>query len=410
MNADCETAIDDKMPDEPIRRGYGFDGWFDNDDNKVDSETIVTGDINAKARYAPINYEVVFGANGGTGTMDNQMFVYGVAQDLNTNDFSRTNYSFSGWAETETGPVKYQNSQSVVNLTTVEGETIKLFAIWKEDQSPIVPPGPPNPPPPGEPEPVEEIEDTPIPLSIFVSDHVAYIIGYPNGNIQPGATITRAEVATVFFRLLEDRLRMENWKQENVFPDVSSSNWFNNAISVMSSMSIVNGYEDGTFKPNSAITRAELATIVARFGRAMNMKGDNEYRFTDISGHWAQEDIIFAALIGWVNGYPDWTFKPNQPISRAEFMTLVNRMLERIPQTLDDLLPDEMVTWPDNTNTEAWFYLAVQEATNSHEPGSKDELITRLMFKYEFWSKMLENPDWALLEKEWAEKYLVSQK
>jgi hypothetical protein len=141
----------------------------------------------------------------------------------------------------------------------------------------------------------------------------------------------------------------------------------------------------------------------------MEMEGDNENTFSDIAGHWAENDIAFAAKIGWVNGYPDGTFKPNEPITRAEFITLVNRMLERIPELADDLLADEMVKWADNMDTLAWFYVAVQEATNSHLPEYKEKLVPDLEFEYEYWKEMIENPNWAVLEKEWADAVLAAE-
>ena len=255
------------------------------------------------------------------------------------------------------------------------------------------------------------IPDVPTPLNPgpFIEDHVAYIIGYPEGDVRPTNNITRAEVATVFYRLLKNSVRKENWTQVNSYPDVKSSNWFNNCVSVMSKMGIVNGYEDGTFRPNGAITRAEVATIAARFARTMNMVGKNDIEFSDISNHWANIDILYSAWVGWVEGYPDGTFRPNQPIRRAEFMTLVNRMMERVPQTSEDLLSAGMIKWVDNADTGAWYYVAVQEATNSHAHKFKEEFVPGLDFKYELWVEMFDPPDWVLLEKEWTEDgYLES--
>ena len=253
--------------------------------------------------------------------------------------------------------------------------------------------------------PTTIIEEAP-PLAMFIPDHAAYIIGYPEGDVRPERNITRAEVATVFFRLLSDELRAENWVQQNAFPDVISTNWFNNAVSVMSRMGIVNGYPNGTFMPDGPITRGELAAIAARFARATWMMPTNDRGFSDISGHWAQNDILYAAAIGWVNGYPDGTYRPNQPITRAEFMTLVNRMLERVPETADDLLASQMKTWVDNSDTSKWYYLAVQEATNSHSPEYKSgRMVPDLAFEYERWLEMVKNRDWEQLEKAWSTAY-----
>ena len=237
------------------------------------------------------------------------------------------------------------------------------------------------------------------PLSPFKPEHLAYIAGYPDGNVEPTRNITRAEVATIFFRLLVDDVLDDYWTQENPFPDVQRGMWHNNAISVMNSMGIVKGNPDGTFKPSNPITRAEFAAIAARFARIMQMSPMNDLRFSDVGGHWAEEDIFYAAAVGWINGFPDGTFRPNQSITRAEAMTLVNRMLRRVPESVDDLLIDEMNTWPDNADTGVWFYLAVQEATNSHVPAFKDKAVPGLQFNYEYWVAMIPDRDWAALER-----------
>ena len=173
----------------------------------------------------------------------------------------------------------------------------------------------------------------------------------------------------------------------------------------MYNMGILKGYPDGTFKPNGAITRAEFAAIAARFARVMEMTGTNAVNFSDIAGHWAKADISYAAMIGWVNGYPDGTFGPNRNITRAEAMTLVNRMLERVPETAEDLLGDGMIVWPDNAVPTVWYYLAVQEATNSHTPKYKDKTVPGLQFKYEYWTELTPNRDWTQLERDWAGAY-----
>jgi len=234
--------------------------------------------------------------------------------------------------------------------------------------------------------------------TLFISEHYAYVQGYPDGSIRPGRSITRAEVATVFFRLLKAEDRKDNWTEQNSFSDVDAGSWYNNAVSVMAKMEIINGYPDGTFKPNGAITRAELTAMIARIAKQMHILPSNTLSFSDIAGHWAASDIMYVADIGWVNGYPEGTFRPNQQITRAEFMTIVNRILERAPETPDDLLTEEMLVWEDNANIDAWYYLAVQEATNSHVPEYKDKIVPGLRFNYEFWVEMMENPDWAEIE------------
>ncbi len=231
--------------------------------------------------------------------------------------------------------------------------------------------------------------------TLNTEDHYGYIIGYPDGTVQPGGSITRAEVATIFFRMLTDSSRTEFWSQTNSFSDVPSTAWFNNAVSTLTKAGIIAGYEDGTFQPNATITRAEFATIAVRFFEASY---DGKDFFTDIDGHWAQQYINDAANAGLVNGYEDGTFGPNKAITRAEAMTLVNRALDRHPDA-DHFLKD-MITWPDNSDTTAWYYEAVQEATNSHEYTMKTNTDKT---KYENWTKMLKMRDWKAFEAAWSD-------
>ena len=225
-------------------------------------------------------------------------------------------------------------------------------------------------------------------------DHYAYIVGYEDGSVQPEGDITRAEVATIFFRLLTDESRDEFWSQTNDYTDVPADAWYNNAVSTLSNAGIIDGYEDGTFKPDGNITRAEFATIAVRFFEATYDGGD---LFSDIAGHWAQDYINEAANAGIVDGYPDGTFRPQQYITRAEAMTMVNRTIDRHPDA--DHLLDDMIVWPDNPET-AWYYEQVQEATNSHEytMNTDDE-----QNPYEIWTELLPNRDWSELEKEWSD-------
>ena len=229
-----------------------------------------------------------------------------------------------------------------------------------------------------------------VPTGLNGDDHYAYIVGYPNGNVEPNGNITRAEVATIFFRLLTEEVRTANSTQSNSLSDVTRGQWFNHAVSTLSSMGIVKGHNDGTFAPNAPITRAEFAAIAARFD---DKNTDTSSKFTDIASHWAKNEIGIAANKGWINGYPDGTFRPNQYITRAEAMTLVNRVLNRLPENSSDLL-DSMIKWPDNSDASAWYYLAVQEATNSHaySDKSKDD-------KYEKWTTIHDARDWTELEK-----------
>ena len=230
--------------------------------------------------------------------------------------------------------------------------------------------------------------------TLNTQDHDAYLLGYEDGTVRPEGSITRAEVATIFFRLLTDESRDKFWSQTNDYTDVPADAWYNNAVSTLSNAGIIDGYEDGTFKPDGNITRAEFATIAVRFFEATYDGGD---LFSDIAGHWAQDYINEAANAGIVDGYPDGTFRPQQYITRAEAMTMVNRTIDRHPDA--DHLLDDMIVWPDNPET-AWYYEQVQEATNSHEytMNTDDE-----QNPYEIWTELLPNRDWSELEKAWSD-------
>lgn len=220
------------------------------------------------------------------------------------------------------------------------------------------------------------------------TDHFAYVIGYPDGTVHPNGQITRAEVATIFFRLLRDEVRDGAFTTSNSYSDVAYGKWYNNPISTMSALGIITGYPDDTFKPNKPITRAEFAAIAARFDETQSGKSAT---FSDVIGHWAAKEIGIAYYNDWIKGYPDGTFKPDQNITRAEAMTLINRVLERKPESPADLLTN-MNKWTDNLDTSKWYYLDVQEATNSHG-------YTRKTFNYELWRQMLPDPDWSRYER-----------
>ena len=228
-----------------------------------------------------------------------------------------------------------------------------------------------------------------VPTGLNGKDHYAYVVGYPDGMVYPQKNITRAEVATIFFRLLKDETREANMTKSNSYNDMKDGAWYTCAVSTLSKMGIIKGYEDGSFKPDASISRAEFAAIAARF----DPDGDKTpATFSDVSSHWAKDEISIAANHGWIKGYEDGSFKPDQKITRAETMTLVNRVLKRLPETKDDLHKD-MKTWPDNQKESAWFYLAVQEATNSHYQKLKKDGT------HETWESMRETRDWAALEK-----------
>ena len=236
--------------------------------------------------------------------------------------------------------------------------------------------------------PTVEIKDDDA-LGLNNTDHFAYIVGYGNGEVRPQNSITRAEVAAIFFRLLEDDVRDANYTRQNKFTDVSNDAWYCSAVSTLSAMGIISGYPDATFRPNASITRAEFAAIATRF----DVNGDKTpASFNDIAGHWAKDEIAVAANNGWVNGYEDGSFRPQNKITRAETMSLVNRVLNRKPETAEDLL-ENMTKWTDNADTNAWYYLAVQEATNSHYYKYKENS------QYEKWTELRETRDWSKLDK-----------
>ena len=220
-----------------------------------------------------------------------------------------------------------------------------------------------------------------VPGMLNGENHYAYVQGYTDGTVRPNDNITRAEAATLFFRLLKDEIRDENLSDTNTFADVTEEMWCNKAISTMALLGIVKGRTAACFDPNAPITRAEFAAICARFDQS-DVIGRST--FTDIDNHWAKEEIERAAALGWVWSNTNGTFRPQDYITRAEAMTMINRMLQRVPESAEDLLPD-MITWPDNKPND-WYYLAVQEATNSHD-------FTRKISGYETWTALTRNRD-----------------
>ena len=239
-----------------------------------------------------------------------------------------------------------------------------------------------------------EVPEEPVPLDplpeLVKGDHFAYIVGRDDGMVHPEAQITRGEVATIFFRLLTEESRDYYWNTVSPFPDVAEDAWYKTAVATLSRAEIVHGRSDGTFAPDAAITRAEFASIATRF---FGGTYEGKDLFSDIQGHWAQDAINLAADRGIVNGYVDGTFRPDQPISRAEAIAMINRTLDRRPHA--DHLLDDMIVWKDNMDEDAWYYLDIQEATNSHDfKPSKSE---KGEAQYEIWTELLPNPDWSAL-------------
>lgn len=223
---------------------------------------------------------------------------------------------------------------------------------------------------------------------ILTDDHFAYIVGYTDGTVRPLGSITRSEVAAIYFRLLDEDYREKHLTSTNNFPDVQYGSWYNTSVSTLASVGIITGKSDGLFHPDDPITRAELATIVAKFDKLKQGKSV----FSDVSGHWAEEYINSAAAYGWIAGYTDGTFRPNQYITRAEVMTLTNNVLERAVKEKN--MHKDMRTWIDNQPGQ-WYYEAVQEATNSHEYSRTGKDVPGQDFEYENWEDINRDPDWS---------------
>ena len=262
-----------------------------------------------------------------------------------------------------------------VDGTVWQGTT--YYAHFSAKRSPSTPSTPAKP---------DETKPTlaPIPEMLNGEDHYAYLLGYEDGTVRPNGSISRAEVATVLFRLLKDDVRMQNLTKDNAYSDVSDTAWYAAAVSTLSKMGVISGYPDGTFRPNAPITRAEFAAMIARFDETAKSA---DTPFTDISGHWAENAIGKAYGNGWVEGSSKTVFCPESNLTRAETATLLNRVLHRLPEKKSDLLANQIV-WPDNPET-FWGYLAIQEATNSHEYERKADGV------HETQTAKRENRDWS---------------
>lgn len=259
--------------------------------------------------------------------------------------------------------------------TVWQGTT--YYAHFSAKRSPSTPSTPAKP---------DETKPTlaPIPEMLNGEDHYAYLLGYEDGTVRPNGSISRAEVATVLFRLLKDDVRMQNLTKDNAYSDVPDTAWYSTAVSTLSKMGVISGYPDGTFRPNAPITRAEFAAMIARFDETAKSA---DTPFTDISGHWAENAIGKAYGNGWVEGSSKTVFCPESNLTRAETATLLNRVLHRLPEKESDLLANQ-IAWPDNPKT-FWGYLAIQEATNSHEYERKADGV------HETQTAKRENRDWS---------------
>ena len=316
----------------------------------------ITGDVTYVYRFGSTGggsssghstrYTLHYESNGGTAYKDERCSS-GTKVTLDKTP-TRESYTFTGW---------YADKALTQKITSVTMNSDKtVYAGW---------------------------EATGVPDKLNGDDHFAYVVGYSDSTVRPNTNISRAEVATIFFRLLKADIRDGNLTADNDFSDVSDGQWHNKAVSTMAKLGIVKGRRADRFDPDASITRAEFAAICARFS---TRTVENSGSFSDISGHWAENEIERAAAFGWISGYPDGTFRPDARITRAEAMTMINRVLCRMPQSESDLL-DSMVTWPDNKPSD-WHYLAVQEATNSHDFNRQGEVG-------ESWTKLTSVPDWT---------------
>ena len=414
----------------PTKTGYTFDGWYLGDE-KYDFSDAVEQNITLYANWEKNIYTVTYtdGVDGEEVFADQ---TYRVPFEDTTPAFkgnpTRDGYVFDGWkpafSDTVTGNVTYvaqwtartdlsytvhyylkNTTKQVADDKTVNGQTFN--AVVEEEailisgyrvhgdsvKSITIGTG------------TNEIifyytrasrpsaSSTSKP-TLNTGDHYAYVMGYPDGTVRPNGSITRAEVSTILFRLLSDKTRDEYFTTESSFTDVKAGAWYNNSIATLEKAGvIVDTAKGGAFRPNEAITRAELAAMLAQFSDAKPVKG---VKFSDVSAeHWAYEAIAIAAKMGWIEGYPDGTFRPDATITRAEMMTLVNRALERVPSDEDHLLSKRvMLTFPDCKSGD-WFYIAVQEATNSH---TYERAATEKNGD-EQWTALRANRDWTLLEK-----------
>ncbi len=309
----------------------------------------------ATSTFNTLKYET----NGGTAIAD-ESYVSGKTVQL-TKVAEKEGYIFDGW---------YADAALTEKITSVKMDgDVTVYAAWKLDEGD------------------EPVAPHPVPEMLNGADHYAYLSGYQDGTIRPDSSITRAEVATIFFRLLKDEIREQYLTTENLFEDVNEGDWYNTAISTMAKAGVVNGRYADTFAPDEYITRAEFTTICARFDDA-NSVGTN--KFTDVSDHWAEDYILEAVAYNWIDGYEDFTFRPEEDITRAEAATLINRVLNRVPENADALL-DTMKVWSDNSEA-AWYYVAIQEATNTHT-------YERVNAVNEKWVELAENRDWTVYEK-----------
>ena len=355
-------------PDEPTRSGYTFEGWYtdlayttawDFDSDTVTDHMTLYAKWTSSGGVAVPYYTLSFETNGGS-DINSVTRAYGVTVSLDAYVPTRDGFTFTGW---------YSDSDLTDAVTSVNlTRNMTVYAGWEAD---------------------DDDSDADYSDDLNMVDHFAYVYGYPNGTVRPEGNITRAETATIIYRLLTAECRDEIFATSNAFSDVTADLWYNKAVSSLAGGGYINGYEDGTFLGDEAITRAEFVAILARFIGV----DDSTAAFTDLAAdYWAYEYISTAVNTGWIEGYVNGSFMPEQHITRAEAMTIINRVLDRGIDE-DSEIPDGIVQWPDN-GSDAWYYYEVVEATNDHEyTGSRpDEDWTSLTIDYTYDIETYENP------------------
>lgn len=390
-----KNHIDSLRP--PAREGYTFLGWYDTSGKPIDFKTQTFDRAETVyahwAKNATVTFKIVNGYWSGNTTEDKTVTVVlhpqangSASGTLGASHVPTIMIPAAGYENTpghwDVTPNTEENGISGdVTYTYIFGK--KHHSSSSKDENKDKDNNKENNKENNKDNNTGETTPTKVPDLLNGSNHFAYVVGYKDGNVRPQGNITRAETAAIFFRLLKEEVRSENLSKHNDFADVTEDSWYNTAVSTMAGMNILKGRTATGFVPQAPITRAEFAAICARFDSG---KAEENNSFTDISGHWAEKEIERAATLGWVSGYTDGSFHPDAPITRAEAMTLINRVLCRMPETKADLL-DSMTKWPDN-QPGAWYYLAVQEATNSHTYEQKDS-------KYETWTALTAEPDWS---------------
>ena len=376
------------------REGYRFVGWATESAGEVkyeDQESIkldekfpnLTNDNDVVTLYAvweeqsvTIGYEPN-DAELGTVTVESEPVdaVTGTAHGSTAQP--KSGAKFDGWYSADGTLLSTELTFVPTRADGAVWQGTTYYARFSAKRSPSTPSTPAKP---------DETKPTlaPIPEMLNGEDHYAYLLGYEDGTVRPNGSISRAEVATVLFRLLKDDVRMQNLTKDNAYSDVSDTAWYAAAVSTLSKMGVISGYPDGTFRPNAPITRAEFAAMIARFDETAKSA---DTPFTDISGHWAENAIGKAYGNGWIKGSSKTVFCPESNLTRAETATLLNRVLHRLPEKESDLLANQIV-WPDNPET-FWGYLAIQEATNSHEYERKADGV------HETQTAKRENRDWS---------------